>query len=116
MKLGEHLARLNAGLPPPCVVVAASGRPTSLSIYLPNGETWIVPWTRFSRARFSDEELTLEFADDEIVVRGQNLAEMLKDVAGLRVESLRMIEPNYRALLDSRAPCISELEFRAVPP
>ena len=112
MSLREELERRNAGLPPRCAVISEN-TPT-LIVQLANGESWAGAWSRFIRCWHRGEELSLLFADDEIVVRGQNLASVFKDAAQMRIELLRTIPITYQPAADARESFIREIEVRPV--
>jgi len=108
MTLREQMDRQAAGLPPPCV--EGEKEPLTLTVYLPDGETWVLAWSRFSHARLRGEELTIVFADLRVVIHGQNLAPFAKQIQELCVETLRTIGPQYRALIPPTEPFISAIE------
>lgn len=110
MTLQEQMNRRNAGLPPPCVETETT--PLAVAVHLAAGETWIFVWSHFSHARLIGETLTLVFADGEIVLRGQNLTRVAKDVASLSVKILRTMAPEYRPLVPDAEPFIREIEVR----
>lgn len=112
MSLKEQLERRMAGMPPPCVETGAT--PLTVLVYLSTGETWVFPWSRYNQAHLRGETLTLAFADQEIVIHGQNLERVAKDVAGLSVEILRTISPQYRPLVPANEPFITEIDVRKV--
>jgi hypothetical protein len=111
MSLKEQFERRLAGLPPPCLETGP--KPLTLSIYLAGGETWVLPWSRFSHARLSGETLTATFADQEIVIHGQNLCQVAKAISNLGVEILRTMAPQYRPLVPNTEAFISAIEIRA---
>jgi hypothetical protein len=112
MKLKEYVERRKAELPPQCF--ETSDRPPALSVELPDGEIWVLAWSRFSHAQLSGEELTLTFTSHEIRIRGDNLLPVMQAAAGLRLECLRTISPTYRPVMDAGETFICELEVRLV--
>jgi hypothetical protein len=110
MTLKEHVERRKAELPPSCV--NTTERPPTLSVELPDGERWIIAWSRFSYAHFCGEELTLSFTDYEVTIRGDNLLPVINAAAGLRLECLRTILSSYRSVMDARDTFIREIEVR----
>jgi len=93
--------------------VVTSIRPPTLSVYLPNGEMWALAWARFDRAHLNGEELTLVFADDVVLIRGQNLARVMEDVIGLRVECLRTIPATHGPAVNAREAFIIEIKIHS---
>src|SRR6185295_516233 len=112
MSLREELERRNAGLPPRCMVI--SDNTPTLTVHLANGDSWAGPWSRFIRCWHRGEVLSLLFADDEVVVHGQNLASVFKDAAQMKIELLRTMPANYRQVVEARETFIREIEVRPV--
>ena len=112
ISIREQMERRNAGLPPPCV--ETSNTSPTLSVYLPDGQTWILAWSRFSHAHLRGEELILVFSDHEVEIRGQNLAHIMRDIATLHLECVRTIPVNYRPAVNDREPFINEIEVLPV--
>lgn len=110
MSLKEQLERRMAGLPSPCVEIGQT--PLTISVHIANGETWVLPWSRFSHARLRGDELTIGFADEEIIIHGQNLGCVLKHVSSFNLETLRTMAARYRPLVPGTEPFISEIELR----
>ena len=115
MSLREEIERRHAGLPPPCVSTSKS--PQSLSVRPANGERWSLDWARFVQARLGsgEDELTLIFAESEVVVHGRHLAIIMDSVDAREVERLREYPPEYQALADTMEPVITTLDVRARP-
>ena len=111
MTFRERFERRNAGLPAPCVETSER-TPQTLSIHLSDGEVWVFPWSRFSHAHLRGEELKVVFADNEIVIRGQNLAGVAKEFAELGVEIIRTMAQQYRPLIPISEPFIVEIKVR----
>ena len=108
MTLREQMDRQAAGLPPPCV--EGEREPLTLTVHLADGEMWVFAWSRFSHAHLCGEELTIVFADQDIVLRGQNLAVVAKKIGELRIEILRTVGTQYRALIPPTEPFINAIE------
>jgi hypothetical protein len=117
MSLREEIERRKAGLPPPCVSISKS--PQTLSVRLANGDRWSLDWARYVQARLGsgEDELTLVFAESEVVVRGRHLAVIMDSVDVREVERLRELPADYSGLSDEREPFITSLELhpRVVP-
>jgi len=110
MTLREQMDRQAAGLPPPCV--EGEKEALTLTAHLPDGETWVFAWSRFSHARLHGEELTIVFADQEIVVRGQNLSSVVRKIAEHRIEIMRGLAIDFRLLVPATEPVITAIEIR----
>ena len=111
MTLREQMDRQAAGLPPPCV--EGEKEALTLTVYLAGGETWVFAWSRFSHGHLRGEELIVVFADQEIVLRGQNLAPVAKRIGEFRIEILRTVGAQYRVLIPPTEPFVSAIEVRA---
>lgn len=101
MTLNDLAKRCAAGLPPRGSRLPRTGRPCRCISML--------PWSRFCNARLVGEELMLTFSDVDVVIRGQNLALMVKEFAGLSIETLRPLPAEYRSIIPVTESFISEI-------
>lgn len=108
MTLHELAKRRAAGLPPPCVDMTENS--AALTVHLADGAVWVLPWSRFCHACVVGEELTLTFSDVEVMVRGQNLGAVTKNVATLNIDVLRTLPEQYRPVIPHSEPFISEID------
>ncbi len=115
MTLGERNRRRLAGIQtPPCVDTSERSPTQALSFSISDGETIGLMWSRFVSVRLRGDVLTLKFAEDEVVVHGQNLSSVFKDALSQRIDCLRTIPATYRPVLGDSEPIITEIEVRPV--
>jgi hypothetical protein len=74
-------------------------------------------WSQFIRADYDEkdgnEELVIQFAEDEIVVEGKRLARLFPEVLIARVESLRITPKADLAALKGGDSVIARIQVRA---
>jgi hypothetical protein len=97
-----------------CVSVQA--QTPALLIHIWRGESWILPWSHFSGARFTaaddGEQLELTFANHRVLVFGHHLAALLEDLAAFRISCLRDLPAEYRPSREERVPFVSRIEVQ----
>ena len=112
--LQESLTKRRAEAVAAVSCVIAEERQVALIVSLWAGDTWVLPWAQFGRARYSGEKIELSFGDTLVVVTGENLPAMLKDIAAYRMSVLRELPPEYRRNPADGEPFVSHLEVRSV--
>jgi hypothetical protein len=95
---------------------ASGGRTLQIE---PGGcERWILAWSQFISAHYDEragrEELTLKFAEYEVVVKGRRLARLFADVAAMRLECIRGQPQSDLAALGGPGPVVSGIQIRAL--
>lgn len=97
-----------------CAVVAVQGPTLTVSIW--KGRSWVLPWSYLVAASLADdvdpETLELTYTGYIVTVTGQNLREVLDNLAGFRVAGLRDLPADYRARLPANVPRIAKIEVR----
>lgn len=90
----------------------------SLLIHLWRGESWVLPWSHFAGARLSIQDgadrLELSFASQRVTVTGARLSALLDDISHFRLESLRVLPPEYRSIEDDRTAHVAAIEVESL--
>jgi hypothetical protein len=116
ISIPDEMRRKAAGLPAPCMEIETYTQPHTLSVILPSGDSWTIPWSRFARAHHHGEEVTLLFSDAKVVISGQNLKDVMAEAAQMRIDYLRTMPDTYRPVLPAEEPFISKIEVQFSQP
>jgi hypothetical protein len=100
----------------PASCVTTEGRQSALIVSIWQGESWVLPWSQFASARLSGDRIELTFTNVLVTLAGQNLAELMDDIAGFRLSRLRDLPPDYRRKPVEGGPFIHRIEVRALSP
>lgn len=109
--LRNQLQSGNGGRPIESAETSNCKKPTMLFVHTGTGSTWTLPWSRFVSACHDGSELVLVFADLEVVIRGERLAQIEADIADGTLKVLRALPSEYGALSATR-PFITQLTVR----
>ena len=102
----------SAGPTPRRRSVDPSPGPTpTLLIHTLKGTKWFLPWSRFVSACHEGDELVLVFGEQEVVIRGDRLAQLEPALAHCGLQVLRELPAEYRAL-SATEPFITQLTVR----
>ncbi len=101
---------------PECLTLA-SGQP-GLIVQRWQGGSWVLPWSQFVVAGLPESAdegpLEIVFATHVVTLTGDNLSELLADVAAQRVARLRDLPAEYRPRRGEKTLFVATLEVRAV--
>lgn len=116
--LQQSIAQRRAVEPAGLSCVSVQAQTPSLLIHTWQGESWVLPWSHFSCARFNvsdgNEQLDLSFANCRVIVIGEQLSALIDDLAAFRVGCLRDLPSEYRQPTTEGAPFISRIDVRPI--
>jgi hypothetical protein len=95
-----------------CIVASAPASTLIVSTW--QGETWVLPWSQLSNARFGgaggSTRLELTFPNHVVIVHGRRLRGLLDDLATFRLSLLRDFAPDYDRPVESGHPSVARID------
>jgi len=80
------------------------------------GESCCIPWSRLARVKCAsndaDAPVELIFDGVVVVIRGHNLAALVEKLGAFKIESLRELPTEYRAMMRPTEPFVTEIDIR----
>lgn len=112
--LHESVSLRRAAEPAGIACVTVGAPQPGLMIAMWRGSSWVLPWSYLVNARFTEPpgELELSFSSHVVIAEGDNLRQVLDDLASFRVGCLRDLPGDYRSQLPADAPFIRRLRVR----
>jgi hypothetical protein len=118
--LKESLTQRRAAESADLACVSVSAQTSALVLRTWRGESWVLPWAQLLGARLgaveNKDQLELSFVGYLVTISGENLFELLEDLAAFRIACLRDLPADYRSQSGEHEPFIAGIEVRSPPP